>query len=1413
MANETTVQSPNFDDPTAPIAVSVGSPPNNTGAAPWEKDTPVTPEDLKAKPWLNDTPVKQTPGDSQPWLKDTPVEAPKPPDVTTSGGKRLDGRSVFEDLGVQKPTVAPSKSVAQPEENPFYSPEELEALGDISKPFREAPALVPANVVKFAMDATMPRGFKMAASALPSPVKDFGSGMEDSLAQTVSSLSTPENLAIAGIAGGGGKAAQAVIGSVFAGMAAKQYPEQFRQIMQSKSPKELGAANGGMIANLVQLFGGAAGLLHAAHGVITEGAAKGEIPAPAAKEATDAIEKASTQPPPLPNPELPKPVEPATATVVPNPEQEAVKPTESVVAPIAQPEAVVTKPTPVPAPAVEPLPESEGGDTSIKNAIVDAERVKRQIDARTPALKRSYGPLWEQVQKGFEADSSIGTKLVNDLKNQFRPLTDTEDAVLTHEQVTRQAAYDNAVEDVNNAKTDEDRITAQLKLAKARDDVFDIYDVGTKAGSANARGLAARRMMVQEDYTLSKMEARTRAAKGGERLTDAENAKVESQASRIKELEEKIAQQDAKNKDAQTKDYFDQLMKEISKDRKAATKRGENLTSFLDSQAEKARARIRSRGGRLFAGIDPVELADHAIIGASYIAKGAVTLADYSTRMVKDFGEKIKPFLSDLFEKSKQLHDANAKVYTKPEDSKPVTVNSVKVKAAANAAAGKPIDPQIVFDLARAHVNAGVDGMDNVMAAVRTDLEPIHPGITDREVRDAFSGYGKVTFPSKEEDLVKLREYRRLGQLVSAIEDAEKKQAPKKTGSQRDKPTQAIREKMKQLTASMKANGIETTSPEEQLASTNQSRTTALKNQIEDLDKRLQTGEKPVKGTPTPDSPEVERLKAERDAMKAQLAEMEKGPQKTPERIALERYKKAIQTRTTALNERVKAGNYNKLVRNKTKLDAEATKLRANYEREKLSFDQKIAEREEANKPTYQKALDQISGAANASALSGISTLGKLVAFSAAKLAEPIFTEPVGKVLSKTPGFRGIFGRSKFEGNTSVKSLAELYTKTFTKGIKEAWKQLRTGQSDIKSVYGKKTVRVPHWYDFFGNIHAAEKTPLLTGNYEMNIQKANEWAIKNGLDPNDEMMQGALRKEAFDYSNRAILQENNQFASWINNGLRMMESVNKETGRPSPVKSVLASVIRTFLTKSIVRVPANYVMQTLERTPAGLLTGVGKAIAANIRGVENLSEKESDTIARLMKVGLVGTAMFAWGAIDATKDPSKRIFGGYYVPRSKRDPNDVKFGAIRVGSTTYPHVLTHNAFTESAQIGETIMRVALSKLRKSDPDKLRITEGLLTSVMGLAEQAPVGNQMTRLVKAGDPTQSGGMVGDLFRGLVPQLLNNLAEWTDPEKDRKPTGIIQNIEAGIPGLRERVPTYEEAAQKKKNDASVYRITHPR
>ena len=72
-----------------------------------------------------------------------------------------------------------------------------------------------------------------------------------------------------------------------------------------------------------------------------------------------------------------------------------------------------------------------------------------------------------------------------------------------------------------------------------------------------------------------------------------------------------------------------------------------------DKAYEQAKKNIVIKGQNLTAGIDPTLLKDYARIGAYHVESGARNFIDWSKKMIDDFGEKIKPYLLDIWRQTK----------------------------------------------------------------------------------------------------------------------------------------------------------------------------------------------------------------------------------------------------------------------------------------------------------------------------------------------------------------------------------------------------------------------------------------------------------------------------------------------------------------------------------------------------------------------------------------------------------------------------------------------------------------------------------------------------------------------------------------------------------------------------------------
>jgi hypothetical protein len=143
---------------------------------------------------------------------------------------------------------------------------------------------------------------------------------------------------------------------------------------------------------------------------------------------------------------------------------------------------------------------------------------------------------------------------------------------------------------------------------------------------------------------------------------------------------------------------------------------------------------------------------------------------------------------------------------------------------------------RLARDLTRWAVEAGIDGREDVIDAVHSEMLSMGVDITRSNTMAAMSGYGTFQELPSDDVSVKIRGIRGEIQQLLKLEDMQAGRAPKKTGIERREPTPEERELIKQVNEAKKRGGYQVTDPAKQLQSALATAKTAVKNRIQDLD-------------------------------------------------------------------------------------------------------------------------------------------------------------------------------------------------------------------------------------------------------------------------------------------------------------------------------------------------------------------------------------------------------------------------------------------------------------------------------------------------------------------------------------------------------------------------------------------------
>jgi GGDEF domain-containing protein len=325
---------------------------------------------------------------------------------------------------------------------------------------------------------------------------------------------------------------------------------------------------------------------------------------------------------------------------------EAQSPTEERRAPL-QPEELDTAqlaPDKAPnAPRVGPPPDNT---TGIKNATVERELKEMGLPPPTKAEAKGDVELHARAKERFAQDDRPAEKLLDDLEAKPRAVSDEDAALLTFEANRLKQARRKAQDAFNEDPSEENRVAvekAQAAYARAAD-IFDA--IGTESG----RSLRARRMMLNEDYSLAQMERELQVAKGGEALTKEERAELvkvqkdlEAATKRADEADLRVAQLEAERDLAKLKKQAARLpaeKKPKAPRRSAIEKTKAEIEEIYLRMGERAKGRVHSGSG-----FGPDDVPDLVLLAGKHIKLGVQTFDAWAAEVVARLGEGVRPYL------------------------------------------------------------------------------------------------------------------------------------------------------------------------------------------------------------------------------------------------------------------------------------------------------------------------------------------------------------------------------------------------------------------------------------------------------------------------------------------------------------------------------------------------------------------------------------------------------------------------------------------------------------------------------------------------------------------------------------------------------------------------------------------------
>lgn len=642
----------------------------------------------------------------------------------------------------------------------------------------------------------------------------------------------------------------------------------------------------------------------------------------------------------------------------------------------------------------------------------------------------------------------------------------------------------------------------------------------------------------------------------------------------------------------------------------------------------------------------------------------------------------------------------------------------------------------VITKLARNLIEDGIITLDGVVDNIHESLKDVFEDITKREIRDAISGYGKSKQPNKDELATQLREIKRQGKLVSGLEDAmglngEAPKRPARSGYQREEPSQKVRDLQKQIQKALRENGLE-------------------------IEKNVQDPE-------------------------------------TAWKSALEKYKKRLVNKESDIKEKLEKEDYDKRPRKKLVLDDEATKLKANVKRLQNKLDAKIREKEAEMQPKLFKALDWFAKYQRGLLITSIFTNVKLFGAAMWRPLQHLPEEVISFGLQKIPAFKRLGEGAPNERISSNQEFANSLASYYSTYIKkqtytDAWESFKKGQSDEEALLGKEREETPNGIilkglEMVARTHGAMKYPAFKSKYESAIQKNAAYEIAQGNNPMDPMVDLVIRQRAFVEGLRDKFSQDNtvvKFQRMIEAGMDNYAKSESKNISSRTTWKVGVTMLRATL--PITKIASNYGAEVSSLMFGGVKAAplVGNWIA---KGIESLKPEDKDYIIRNIKKQGVGVGLYLIGYLGYSGIAS------FYKAEKKKHKGELKEGEV----FGLPKVVTHNPMFEIMKAGATYRHVRDEIIKGAHRS---IAQGVWEGDVGILKENPYINSLMHTGRGLENLDSfqKASAKAIQTAIIPPDLKRLAETMDPitekEMTRLPKDFVEQIESGVPILREKI-----------------------
>lgn len=554
--------------------------------------------------------------------------------------------------------------------------------------------------------------------------------------------------------------------------------------------------------------------------------------------------------------------------------------------------------------------------SGIKKALVDPQQA---AEFEQEIEKRSTKEMLERGKRAVESGDINPEAIVDEIVDKgARALQPLEVAALVYYKTKLDNQYDavnkQLLDAMQSGQETELDLRGQFNYLQEKIDRYN--EMAVKTAYEQSLAFRLRQMLLDSEYNLQTQINKYKAINQGVIPQEIED-KFRDLDNKLKEANQKIADFEKRRQEEEEAAIIKRMQDVVSREKKVNPKgprRGKELMAEgFDDLAQALGITQMAIGHKT-----PSIVAALEKIGKGMIDEGLATLENVS--------DKIRDYVDERFAGKVNYDDFKEAVEQNLRD----TVKMPEVNAK-----GKVVIPG---DYLKNLVASGVDDINVLVDKVYEVMVGKYPDVSKRQIRDAITNYGRTITMSKDEIDAKLREMKRVGKLISGLEDVQGGQAPKRSGLQRDKPTDKERKMQRELRDAMKDLPQEEGAQEKAWATALATVKNRLKNTISDLQEQIATGQKSAAKKGVEYDAEAIALREKVNELRSIVQEMEGPRQMSDEQRvklaiasaerSIAEYERRLNTGDTSGRNTKKAPETPELIKVRAKRDA----LRQAYE-------------------------------------------------------------------------------------------------------------------------------------------------------------------------------------------------------------------------------------------------------------------------------------------------------------------------------------------------------------------------------------------------------------------------------------------------------------------------------------------------